>query len=70
MVQIPSITSVNISTMSIIKQFNNTFTPFIPLFMSLSKETFLWIILGIIALQIMKFPYHGCYLWRKKENKQ
>jgi len=38
--------------------------------MSLSTETSFWIILGIIALQIMKFTYHGNYFGgrRRKTN--
>ena len=38
--------------------------------MSLSAETSFWIILGIIALQIMKFTYHGNYFGgrRRKTN--
>jgi len=37
--------------------------------MSLSTEISFWIVLGIIALQIMKITYHGCYLLRKEKEK-
>jgi len=38
--------------------------------MSLSTETSFWTILGIIALQTMKFTYHGNYFGgrRRKTN--